>query len=219
MSASIHDQIIAKIRRNRISTTQLADCLDKTGAIEGVSALNPGQHRVGRVFWTYAYNESNWELHYQIRDLPEGVIVLTEAFNCGRRAIYGELVSKYLILYRQAVALVCMGMLRDTSNLLRERWPIWAAGSNPVGCFNVENKEPLDPKLVAEHRERYHDTIAVCDDTGVVVIPHSYINSSFLDKLDWIEEQEDIWFDCIDRRKWDTYDTVCLKKYRDLPRA
>ena len=28
-----------------------------------------------------------------------------------------------------------------------------------------------------------------------------------------IEEQEDIWFDCIDRRKWDTFDTVCMKKY------
>jgi len=41
------------------------------------------------------------------------------------------------------------------------------------------------------------------------------MNEKFLQKLDWIEEQEDIWFDCIDRLKWDTFDTVCLKKYRE----
>ena len=30
---------------------------------------------------------------------------------------------------------------------------------------------------------------------------------------DFIEQQEDIWFDCLDRLKWDTFDIVCLKKY------
>ena len=40
-----------------------------------------------------------------------------------------------------------------------------------------------------------------------------YINADFLKKLAWIEEQEDVWFDCIDRKKWDTFDTVCLKRY------
>ncbi|MFT3882727.1 MAG: hypothetical protein QM703_24125 [Gemmatales bacterium] len=217
MSESIHDQIIAKIRRNRISTTEVADCLDKSGVIEGVYPLNRGMHRAGRVFWTYVYNESNWELHEQIRHLPEGRIVLTEAFNCKHRAIYGDLVSKFMILYRQSIALVCAAPLRDASNLIRENWPVWLTGTTPIGCFNVENKVPLDPKIVEEHRARFHDAIAVCDDSGVVVIPHERINAEFLEKLDWIEEQEDIWFDCIDRRKWDTYDTVCLKKYKDNP--
>ena len=36
---NIRDQIIQKIRRNRISSTQVADCLEKTGAIEGVTPL------------------------------------------------------------------------------------------------------------------------------------------------------------------------------------
>ncbi|NWP75080.1 RraA family protein, partial [Escherichia coli] len=63
-------------------------------------------------------------------------------------------------------------------------------------------------------RADYHDSIAVCDDSGVVIIPKAHHNQAFLDKLDWIEEQEDIWFDCIDRRKWSTFETVCLKRYQ-----
>jgi len=47
------------------------------------------------------------------------------------------------------------------------------------------------------------------------MIPKELHNEEFLGKLDWIEEQEDIWFECIDRRKWSTYDTVCLKKYKE----
>jgi hypothetical protein len=38
-------------------------------------------------------------------------------------------------------------------------------------------------------------------------------------KLEWIEEQEDMWFDCVHRRKWSTYDTVCLKKYLQDPES
>ena len=55
----------------------------------------------------------------------------------------------------------------------------------------------------------------VCDDSGVVIIPKEQITEDMLQKLIAIEEQEDIWFDCIDRRKWDTFDTVCLKKYKN----
>ena len=38
----IESKILAYIRRNRVSTTEVADCLGKSGAIEGVSAVNPG---------------------------------------------------------------------------------------------------------------------------------------------------------------------------------
>ena len=40
-------------------------------------------------------------------------------------------------------------------------------------------------------------------------------NKDFLEKLDFIELQEDIWYHCIDTKKWSTFETVCLKKYMD----
>lgn len=210
---SVRSRVIEKIRRNRISSTQVADCLDKSGVVSGVRALNPGHHRVGPVLWTYAYNESNWELHEQVRAAPEGTIVLTETLRCGERAVYGELVAKYLILYRQVAALVCRGYLRDVANLLKERWPIWLEGATPIGCLNVRNPAPPDPRWLEERRDFHDGAVAVCDDTGVVVARRHQLTESFVGKLDWIEEQEDIWFDCIDRLKWDTFETVCLKRY------
>ena len=209
--------IIDKIKRNRISSTEVADCMNKTGNISTVHPINRGHFRVGEVFWAYAFNESNWELHKQLRGAGKGNIVFVETFDCADRAVFGELVSKFLLLYRQASGIVIQGYLRDIPHLIKENWPIWCTGGTPIGCFNRQNEQPLDEKVVARHRKRYEGAIAVCDDSGVVIITAEYITASFLDKLDSIECQEDVWFDCIDRLKWDTYDTVCLKKYRDPP--
>ncbi len=211
----IVDEIINKIKRNRISTTEIADCLDKTGAIPEVYALNRGHFKVGKIFWSYAWNESNWEVHEQVRDVNENDIVIIEPFNCNGRAIIGELVMKFMLLYRQAGAVVTMGKLRDVPHLIKENWPVWFTGPNPVGCFNRKNEVPMDSAIIEDRMKNIHGAIAVCDDTGVVIIPKEHHTEEFLKKLDWIEEQEDIWFDCVDRLKWDTYDTVCLKKYLD----
>ncbi len=211
---NIDDLIIEKIKRNRISTTEVADCLNKSGDLKGVYALNRGHFQVGRVFWVYAWNESNWEVHEQIRDINENDIVLIEPFNCGDRAIIGDLVSKYILLYKQASAIITIGKFRDAPHLLKENWPIWCSGVTPIGCFNRPNDDNrFDEEIIKSRKEELHGAIAVCDDSGVVIIPKSNHDQEFLKKLDWIEEQEDIWFDCIDRLKWDTFDTVCLKRY------
>ncbi|EOS81930.1 hypothetical protein C817_00324 [Dorea sp. 5-2] len=209
----IEERIIKKIKKNRISTTEIADCLGKTGVLENAHAINRGHFAVGKVKWVYAYNESNWSIHEQARDVEEGDIVLIEAFDCGERATIGELVSKYILLYRQAEAIISNANLRDGNDLIKQNYPIWCKGFTPVGCFNKWNEEPLDPEIERVHRKKYEGAIAVCDDTGVVIIPQKFHNEDFLKKLDDIEEQEDIWFECLDHKKWDTYDIVCLKKY------
>jgi len=183
----MRDQIIDKIKRNRISTTEVADCLGKSGAVRRVQSLNKGHFRVGKVFWVYAYNESNWEVHEQVRSAEEGDIVLVEAFNCGERAIFGELVAKYLLLYRQVAGIAVQGFLRDIPRLLKENWAIWAEGSTPIGCFNQKNENPFDQTIISQRKGQYEGAIAVCDDSGIVVLPKDQIDESFIDKLDWIE--------------------------------
>jgi regulator of RNase E activity RraA len=138
-----------------------------------------------------------------------------QSFTCGGRAIFGSLVAKFLLLYRQVEGIVVQGSLRDIPHLLKENWPIWCEGRSPIGCFNRKNEVPMDPEIIAKQNEKFRNAVAVCDDSGVVVITQEYLNDGFLDKLKWIEEREDIWFDCIDRLKKDTYDTVCLKNYKD----
>lgn len=210
---TVKEQIIKKIKRNRISTTEVADCMGKTGLLENAHTVNRGHFAVGNVKWIYAYNESNWSVHEQARNIEEGDVVLIEAFNCGKRATIGELVSKFMLLYRQATAVVSNAPLRDANDLIKQNYPIWCSGFTPIGCFNKKIEEPLDSEIEKKHRELYDGSIAVCDDSGVVIIPKELHTEEFLEKLDKIEEQEDIWFECLDHRKWDTYEIVCLKKY------
>lgn len=206
-------RIMDYLKRNHVSTTEVTDCLGKTGNLENMNSIIQGNYKVGSVKWVYGYNESNWDVHEQVRDVNEGEIVFIETFNCGKRAIIGELVSKYILVYRQAAAIISNSPFRDANNLLKERYSIWCNGFTPVGCFNKENKECLDENIIREHREKYDGAIAVCDDSGVVIIKKELFTEEFFNKLCNIEEQEDIWFDCLDRLKWNTFDIVCKKKY------
>ena len=209
----LQNRIIDYLIRNRVSTTEVADCLGKTGAISNVLPCNSGYYKAGRIKWVFAYNESNWMLHSQIQDLEEDSIVFVDTLDCGDRAIFGELVSKYILLYHRCKAIVVKGKVRDAAALIREKWPIWCSGYTPVGCFNIKPDKEADPRWVKERKGFFDDAIAVCDDCGVVVIPKENINEDFLNKLQQIEDQEDIWFDRLDHYKENTFQIVCEKKY------
>lgn len=207
------ERIIDYIKRNRVSTTEVADCLGKTGVLENVLPVNKGHFKVGNVKWVYAYKETNWDVHEQVVSTQENDIVFIDAIDCKHRAIIGELVAKYILLYRQAAAIVSNAKMRDAGALMRENYPIWSTGVTPVGCFNTKPEPPLDEVTEREHRNMYDGAIMVCDDCGVVLIPKELHTEEFLEKLVKIEEQEDIWFDRLDRKKESTFDIVCLKKY------
>ena len=209
----IREEIIDFLVRNRVSTTEVADALGKTGVVPNLMPVSQGIYKAGKVKWVYAYEESNWPVHEQIQGIEEDCIVFVEAFGCADRAIFGELVSKYVLLYRQSRAIVVKGKMRDAAALYREKWPIWCEGFTPVGCFNREPAKHFDEAIRKEHFERYDGAIAVCDDCGVVIIPKERINEDFLAELHQIENQEDIWFDRLDHYKENTFQIVCEKKY------
>ncbi len=209
------EKIIDFIKRNRVSTTEVADCLGKCGVLENVLPINQGHFKVGNVKWVYAYNETNWDVHRQIIGTNENDIVFIDAIDCKHRAIVGELVSKYILLYRQASAIVVNAKMRDAGAIIRENYPIWATGVTPVGCFNTKPEPPLDKEIEEEHKRMFDGSVAVCDDCGVVIIPKEQHTEEFLQKLINIEDQEDIWFDRLDHYKENTFEIVCLKKYKE----
>ena len=201
----IQKEIIAYIKRNRVSTTEVADCLGKTGAVANVHAVNRGHFCVGAVRYIFGHTESNWPIHDQARFVQEDEVVLMDGIDVKGRALVGELVSKFILLYRGAQAIVMLGNARDANDLIKQNYSVWCEGFNPVGCFNRD--VPLTEEIKAEvHRKQalYDGAVAVCDDTGVVIIPKNQLTDDFLGKLHHIEAQEDIWFDCVDHRKWDT---------------
>ena len=205
-------QIIDFCRKNRVSTTEVADALGKTGVFPKVLPVSHDQYRVGPVRCIFTANGSNYAVHEQVREVKEGEVAILFAHQCDDRAIIGDLITKYALLYRGAEAVVVQGMVRDVARLRRERFAIWSDGVSPLGCHNKPT-EPYPKELELEMRKAHEGGIAVCDDGGVTIIPPNRINADTLDRLQQIEMQEDIWFFCLDTLKWDTKKIVCDKDY------
>ena len=60
----------------------------------------------------------------------------------------------------------------------------------------------------------YEGGIAVCDLTGVVAIKKKDVNEKTFKKIKFIEQQEDIWYECLDKKKWDTKKIIVDKAYK-----
>lgn len=197
---------------NRVSTTEVADALGKSGVLPGVVPVNSSQYRVGPVRAIFTANNSNYAVHEQIKDVQKGEVVIIFTHQCDERAIVGELVAKFILLYKGAAALVVQGKVRDAACLRRQGYAVWAEGVSPLGCFNTPGA-PYPRDLEEQMRTAYEGGVAVCDDGGVTVIPRNRLDEEMLVRLRRIEMQEDIWFFCLDTLKWDTKKIVCDKAY------
>ena len=205
-------QIIDFCISNRVSTTEVADALGKTGVVPKVQPVNFNKFCVGSVRVVFTANDSNYAVHEQVRHIEKGEVVMIIAHNCNNRAIIGDLISKYILLYQGAAAIVVLGLVRDAACLRREGYAVWSEGVTPLGCFNTPaDTFPID--LEEEMRKLYEGGIAVCDDGGVTVIPKKSLTADTLTRLHRIEMQEDIWFFCLDTLKWDTKKIVCDQAY------
>ena len=212
----IAEKIINYIEEHKISTEEVADILKKTGSVRGSLPLVSGQFKVGIVTYVYGYSDTNWPIHEQLVDIPEDRIVFVDDIKIYHRALFGELVSGFILHNKKSRAIVTKGLMRDASALIAKKWPVWCGGVTPEGCFNMYMDETRDVTRIAKaNREYYDGAIAVCDDAGVVIIPKDKINEEFFEQLVHIEEQEKMWFHCVNDLGWTTYDTVCLQKYKE----
>jgi 4-hydroxy-4-methyl-2-oxoglutarate aldolase len=206
------NQIIDFCLSNRVSTTEVADALGKSGVLSRVQPINYNLHRVGPVKTVFTANCSNYAVHEQIRNVNKGDVVVIFAYDCDERAIIGDLIAKYVLLYKGAAAIIVKGLVRDAARLRREGYAVWSEGVSPLGCFNIP-AEPFPEELMKQIKYDYEGGVAVCDDGGVTIIAKHLLNDEMLKRLQRIEMQEDIWFYCLDTLKWDTKKIVCDKAY------
>lgn len=211
---NIKQQIISIIKKNRISSVEVADALNKSGVIDGPKALTRGKFIVGEVQYIYGHSETNWPIHEQGEKIKEGGILFVDTFNCNNKAAFGDLVAKYFILYKGIEGVVVNGLLRDVHTLVKEDYSIWCKGFTPLGCYN-NNIQPDNKTLTeAALRKAYFEGgIMICDDSGCSFIEQNQLTEEMYRKLEFIELQEDIWYYCIDTLKWSTYKTICEKAY------
>jgi regulator of RNase E activity RraA len=207
-------KMISLIKKNRISTVEVADALNKTGVIEGPKPLLRGKFVVGTVQYIYGHSETNWPIHEQGEKLQDGGILFVDSFNCGTKAVFGDIVAKYFILYKGIEAIVVNGLMRDVHTIVKEGYPIWCTGITPLGCYNKEVKPNDEILKMAEERKKFFEGgILISDDSGCTFICKDKITEETYRRLEFIELQEDIWYYCIDTLKWSTYKTICEKAY------
>lgn len=200
-------------------TTEVADALGKTGAVPGVAPI-PGNRQAvaGPIHYAEAYNESNWPVHEDLRDLKPGHVVFVEGIDIDGRAVLGALVQEY-IESRGGLGTIVNGNIRDMEDLIEDEAPVWCRGGNPIGCFNKPVPEPTDKQRAAldERKQNQYGEprggVAVADPTGVVVVPEDRIEETYK-RLHEIERDEDDWFEALDDGM-DTYEIVCQKAYKD----
>jgi len=215
-AASLADKLIDYIKINRVSTTELTDAYGKKGLLDlKMRPVSQGIRAVGKVFYAPSFFESNWFTHLLLQDCPAGHVVVVDGFECGDKAIFGSLVAKYALLYRQAAGIVVAGNVRDAQELIKQKYPIWSYGVTPIGCFNRESE--MDKEYFESRKAYFDGGVILADDSGVVFIPKEDITEAFFRKVEFIELQESIWFDCIDRKKLSTFETVCLRKFVNDP--
>lgn len=208
------NKIIRYIEKNKISSVEISDALGKNGVLSGLEPVNDGHFVVGEVEYIYTYNKSNWELHKQIENIEENKVVFVDTFNCADMAVLGDIVSKYIMLYKNAKAIIVNGLVRDVHRLKKEDYSIWSLGHTPLGCYNKEVLlEESTKKKIIERKNLFQNSIIIADDSGCTLIKDDIVNDKFLKKLEFIELQEDIWYFCIDTLKMSTYETICLKQY------
>ena len=211
----IVDSIIELIATNRISTTEVADALGKSGSLLGLKGFGTPKYVVGKVKVITPFGDSNYIMHQKAVDIEPNEIVFVQPINFSDVAVFGELLTKYCLLYKSAKALIVNGNIRDTARILKDDYAIWAQGSNPVGAVNHDTGNDL--KGSQEILEIYEGSIAICDPGGVVFITKDKISDETLRSLKRIEALEDLWHYCLNTLKWSTFDIVVSKRYENEP--
>jgi regulator of RNase E activity RraA len=217
MSNKIYGNKIVKILRDLdLTTTEIADALNKTGIIPLCYPINKtnknDEIKIGFVRIMFAANGSNWEVHEDVDKIKNNEIPVIFTENCHGRAIIGELVARYMVEKKGANAVVIHGLVRDLKSLIENNLPVWSMGVTPIGCVNsISVRFPLEKRVELE--KKYNGGIAICDSTGVIVIQQKNFNQEMIDSLVLIKDQEKIWFYCMDELDWDTKKIVCDKAY------
>jgi 4-hydroxy-4-methyl-2-oxoglutarate aldolase len=168
------DEIVAQFQK--LDTTAVSDALDRLGikgGCTGIKAQVPGTKAVGRAF-TVRYRPCGVEkgtVGDFLDDVQQGQIVVLD--NGGRTycTVWGDIMTVYAGK-RGIAGTVIDGVCRDMPRILESKYPIFTRGHIPVtGKDRVELDAINVPVAVSEVLVRPND-ILVCDDTGVVVIPH-----------------------------------------------
>jgi len=201
MSKYEPEDFVEIIQSLNLTSSNVADALGKKGRITKALPLHTSvKPVVGVVYHTAGIDGSNWLIHKQLAHIQAGYIAYVENMGCNELAMFGGLVSEYVTKYRKAAAIVCDGNVRDVDEIKAKNLPIWACGSNPVGCKQI--------KVPDSFHRRYTGSVMVCDSTGCVIVKIDEMNQDLEQSLRAMHAREKEWFDLMYDGK-STFEITC----------
>ena len=187
MSKYKPEYFVEIIQNLKLTSSNVADALGKKGRVTKALPLHTSVRPVvGIVYHTAGIDGSNWLIHKQLANIEAGNIAYVENMGCNELAMFGGLVSEYVTKHRKAAAIVCDGNVRDVDEIKANNLPVWACGSNPVGCKQI--------KVTDSFQRRYTGNVMVCDSTGCVMIKIEEMNQELEHSLREMHKKEEEWF-------------------------
>jgi len=152
----------------KVSAANLSDALHRGGVLEGLKALAPGFHMVGRAF-TVRTCPGDWAKPVEAIDMAEPGDVI--AIDCGGvpPAVWGELATESA-KRRGLAGIVIDGAARDTGDIRKIGLPLFARHFCPNAGEPKGFGETGVPVTVGGQRVEPGDWL-LGDDDGVVVVP------------------------------------------------
>jgi len=160
-------------RFKNFSTSNVADALGRFHTMTGIHHVNnPGTHLAGVALTVRTAPGDNLMIHKAIDIARPGDVIVVECDGSVGRALIGELMC--LTARKNGVAgFVIDGAIRDSNELRRMGYPVFAKGKNPAGPFKEGPGEIYVPISCGGTPVNPGD-IVLGDDDGVVVIPQEH---------------------------------------------
>jgi len=200
------EKVVNHILADRISTTDVADAMGKKGLLSTAKPVVPGLHCAGPGAFIYACGHSNWQIHHLARAVQPGSVVYVAVYDCGDKAVLGDLVVQYLVEKRKVAGVVVDGNVRDAHCLIEKKYPVWCRGFSPIGVgHDYADVDGEDRSHMERTMDRINKSVLVCDDSGVVIVEEF---SNVLSRITAIQQREVDWHRWLEEGQ-DTFDFVC----------
>lgn len=162
----------------RLPTGNVADNNPNGGVMDTeIKPVNPSLHLIGRAFTVKCHPGDNLAMHEGIYAAKPGEVLVLDCGGYSSAGHFGDIMATACKL-RGLAGVVINGSCRDSQDIYKLEYPVYARGYNPSGTVK-ESLAQLDvPVVVGNVLVRPGDVIfADCD--GVVVVPREDENEVF----------------------------------------